>query len=58
MLKTDTPIEVNAKQYRIIMNEVGLRGTCAGREADGKFYIKLWDISSRIDVIKALSENK
>ena len=39
-IKYDTPIEVNEKQYRKLMNECA--GIVAGREENGKYYIKLW----------------
>lgn len=56
MLPRDTPIEVNEKQYRAIMNDC--RGTCAGREAEGKFYIKLWDCSERKFIRQVLNLNQ
>ena len=39
-IKYDVPIEVTQKQYNSIMNSCC--GVVAGREADGKYYIKVW----------------
>ena len=50
----DTPIEVTRDQYNIIMNHA--KGICAGREADGKYYVKLWWVRDR-KVIKKILEN-
>ena len=36
----DIPITVTEKQYRHLMKEFG--GTVAGREENGKYYIKVW----------------
>ena len=37
-LKYDTQVEVSQKAHDIIMNQ--LAGVCAGREENGKFFIK------------------
>jgi hypothetical protein len=42
-IKFNTPIEVSAKQYGRIMTE--LKGVCAGRVVDGKYFIKVWLMS-------------
>jgi hypothetical protein len=39
-IKYDTPIEVNEKQYKKLMHECS--GIVAGREENGKYYIKVW----------------
>jgi hypothetical protein len=39
----DKPIEVSANQYGRIMTE--LKGVCAGRVEDGKYFIKVWLMS-------------
>jgi hypothetical protein len=39
-IKYNTSIEVSAKQYGRIMNE--LKGVCAGKIEDGKYFIKIW----------------
>ena len=39
-IKFNEPIEVSAKQYGRIMSE--LKGVCAGRIDNGKYYIKIW----------------
>ena len=36
----DIPITVTEKQYRHLMKEFG--GAVAGREENGKYYIKVW----------------
>jgi len=42
-IKFNTSIEVSAKQYGRIMTE--LKGVCAGRVEDGKYFIKVWLMS-------------
>ena len=39
-IKYDIPIEVTEKQYRKLMTECA--GIVAGREENGKYYIKVW----------------
>lgn len=39
-IKYDIPIEVTKDQYRILMRECC--GIVAGREENGKYYIKVW----------------
>lgn len=39
-LEFNTKTEVTAKQYNRIMTE--LKGTCAGRIENDKYYIKVW----------------
>ena len=56
MLEYNKPIEVTENQYRVIMTQ--LAGICAGKEEDGKFYIKLWmtkykkNVQQVLDIIK------
>ena len=52
----DKELEVNSNQYSAIMKQ--LSGTCAGREAAGKFFIKLWEIRHKKEVLKALNALK
>jgi hypothetical protein len=47
-LKYDTPVEVSEKKYRELMNRCG--GLIAGRQENGKFYIKLWMVKYKNDV--------
>ena len=42
-IRFDKPIEVSAKQYSIIMTK--LKGVCAGKIQDGKYFIKIWLMS-------------
>lgn len=42
-IKFNTSIEVSVKQYERIMTE--LKGVCAGRVEDGKYFIKVWLMS-------------
>lgn len=44
-IKYDQEFEVSEAQYNVIMNK--LDGTCAGRKADGKFFVKLWVMSCK-----------
>lgn len=39
-IEYNKPIEVTQKQYGRIMTE--LKGVCAGKIEDGKYYIKVW----------------
>lgn len=39
-IEYNKPIEVTQKQYGRIMTE--LKGVCAGKVEDGKYYIKVW----------------
>lgn len=48
-LQYDIPVEVTELQYRRIMTE--LKGVCAGKITDGKYYIKLWLTNWRANVI-------
>ncbi len=40
IIKYDTPIEVTKSQYNTLMNKFA--GIVAGREEEGKYYIKVW----------------
>ena len=40
IIEYDKPIEVTQKQYGRIMTE--LKGVCAGKVEDGKYYVKFW----------------
>ena len=52
-LEYNIPIEVSEKQYRKVMSEGA--GICAGREDNGKFYIKLWMSAYKDMVLKLLN---
>ena len=52
----DKPIEVSQKQYARIMTE--LKGVCAGKIENGKYFIKLWLISWRSNVKWILETEK
>lgn len=47
-IKFNTPIEVTEKQYRRIMSE--LKGVCAGKIEDGKYYVKVWLMSWSVNI--------
>ena len=40
MLKYNTKVEVTQEVYNLLMNDP-YAGTCAGKEEDGKYYLKL-----------------
>ena len=40
IIEYNKPIEVSQKQYSRIMTE--LKGVCAGKVENGKYYIKVW----------------
>jgi hypothetical protein len=42
-IRFDKPIEVSAKQYSRIMTQ--LKGVCAGKVENGKYFIKIWLMS-------------
>jgi len=48
----DIPITVTEKQYRHLMKEFG--GVVAGREENGKYYIKVWLMSYAEQVQRVL----
>lgn len=39
-IEYDTPFEVTKEQYNTLMNN--FQGVVAGRESEGKYYIKAW----------------
>lgn len=39
-VKYDIPFEVSREQYKVFMTQ--LAGIVAGREQNGKYYIKVW----------------
>lgn len=39
-MKYDSPFEVTSEQYKNLMNQFA--GIVAGKEEDGKYYIKVW----------------
>ncbi len=47
-IEYNKPIEVTQKQYGRIMTE--LKGVCAGKFEDGKYYIKVWLMSWKQNV--------
>lgn len=47
-IEYNKPIEVTQKQYGRIMTE--LKGVCAGKVEDGKYYIKVWLMSWKQNV--------
>lgn len=51
-IKYDQEFEVSEAQYNVIMND--LSGTCAGRKDNGKFFVKLWVMSCKKYIEKAL----
>ena len=55
-LKYDVFTEVSTKQYGRIMNE--LKGVCAGRVDDGKYFIKIWLLKWRTNVLWILETEK
>lgn len=48
IIEYNKPIEVTQKQYGRIMTE--LKGVCAGKVQDGKYYIKVWLMSWKQNV--------
>ena len=48
IIEYNKPIEVTQKQYGRIMTE--LKGVCAGKVEDGKYYIKIWLMSWKQNV--------
>lgn len=55
-IKYDTPTEVTEKQFKIIMTD--LSGTCAGKKIDGKFFIKLWVMKYKQDILNIINTKK
>lgn len=55
-LHYDMPIQVTENQYRRIMSE--LKGVCAGRVENGTYYIKLWLMSWKTNLIWILETEK
>lgn len=51
-IKIDTPIEVTETQYKNLMYKCS--GMVAGREENGKFYIKVW-MMRYVDFIKQVA---
>ena len=47
-IKYNKPIEDSQKQYGRIMTE--LKGVCAGKVENGKYYIKIWIMSWKQNV--------
>jgi len=47
-IRLNMPIEVSERQYRRIMTE--LKGVCAGRIENEKYFIKIWLMSWRENV--------
>jgi hypothetical protein len=47
-VKFNTPLEVSPKQYGRIMTE--LKGVCAGKVENGKYFIKIWLMSWKKNV--------
>ncbi len=66
-IKCDTPIEVTQKQLQvltqIIPGERNLNGTFAHRQEETpgqttKYYIKVWQMDYKNEIIKILHQNK
>ncbi len=47
-IEYNKPIEVTQKQYGRIMTE--LKGVCAGKVENGRYYIKVWIMSWKKNV--------
>jgi len=56
VIKYDTPIEVNKKQYGICMSRH--HGICAGRTENGKYFVKVLFMKYVKDVQKDLINNQ
>lgn len=54
-VKYDKPLEVNKDQYKAAMD---LSMVCAGMEKNGKYFVKLWGVSAKKHVIKALNKHQ
>lgn len=55
-IQYNKPIEVSQKQYGRIMTE--LKGVCAGKVENGKYYIKVWIMSWKSNVQWILETEK
>jgi len=55
-IKYNTPIEVNKKQYGICMSRH--HGICAGRNENGKYFVKVLFMKYVKDVEKDLINNQ
>lgn len=55
-IQYNKPIEVSQKQYGRIMTE--LKGVCAGKVENGKYYIKVWIMSWKPNVQWILETEK
>lgn len=51
-VKYDESIEVTKRQYELIMSR--LAGTCAGRQEGEKYFIKLWIMSYKEQVLEII----
>lgn len=49
IIEYNKPIEVTQKQYARIMTE--LKGVCAGKIENGKYYIKVWIMNWKLNVL-------
>jgi hypothetical protein len=54
-IKFNKPIEVSAKQYAKIMTQ--LKGVCAGKIENEKYFIKIW-LMSWINDVKSILESE
>lgn len=55
IIEYDKPIEVTKKQYSILM--VKLSGVVAGREENGKYFVKVWLMGYKHIVEKIIKNN-
>lgn len=53
-LQYDTPIEVSQRAYALLMND--LSGVCAGRQHQGKFYVKIWIMEYKKEVKQIIEQ--
>lgn len=56
LLKYNTPIEVNQKQYNVCMSKH--HGICAGRTDNGKYFIKIMFMKYAQEVIIDLKKHE
>lgn len=54
-LTYDVPVEISAMAFKIIMGPFA--GTCAGREENGRYYIKPWMLRYKEQLEKIIESN-
>ncbi len=55
-IKYDTPIEVTKKQYERLMEQFA--GAVAGREWEGKYFIKVWLMQYAYAIRRAMGQKE